>query len=266
MINKFYITGDTHGTPILGRLREASQTFKNLNHSFDNTALIILGDAGLNYFLDERDKHLKQEVEERGIYIYCVRGNHEVRPQDVPGMKLVYDGSVGNGIYMEDSYPHIRYFVDGGQYTIENYNVLVIGGAYSVDKYYRLATGRKWIENEQLNEDERKMIEHYLIETPQRFDFVFTHTCPSSWQPRDLFIRGIDQSTVDDSMEKWLDKLKTEIEFRFWCFGHYHEDRIERPGVEMFFRDICPLNEIPKHGDIDTYWWTSRGPNYGDKI
>ena len=148
MINKFYITGDTHGTPILGRLREAGQTFKNLNHSFEETALIILGDAGLNYFLDERDRHLKQEVEERGIYIYCVRGNHEVRPQDIPTMKLVYDDSVGNGIYMEDSYPHIRYFVDGGQYTIENYSVLVIGGAYSVDKYYRLATGRRWIENE----------------------------------------------------------------------------------------------------------------------
>lgn len=266
MINKFYITGDTHGTPILGRLREASQTFKNLNHSFDNTALIILGDAGLNYFLDERDKHLKQEVEERGIYIYCVRGNHEARPQDILTMKLQYDESVGNGIYMEDKYPHIRYFVDGGYYMINGYSVLVIGGAYSVDKYYRLELGRNWFENEQLNEEERAMIERYLAEFPRKFDFVFTHTCPLSWQPIDLFLRGLDQSTVDNCMERWLEKIKEQIDFSFWCFGHYHQNRIERPGVEMFYNDICLLDEITLHHDRETYWYLKKGPNYYTEI
>lgn len=57
------------------------------------------------------------------------------------------------------------------------------------------------------------------------FDFVLTHTCPRYWEPTDLFINGIDQSAVDKSMEDWLDKLKDQINFTVWCFGHYHADR-----------------------------------------
>lgn len=42
----------------------------------------------------------------------------------------------------------------------------------------------------------------------EKYDFVFTHTCPISWEPRDLFLPMINQGTVDRTMENWLDDVK----------------------------------------------------------
>ena len=43
--------------------------------------------------------------------------------------------------------------------------------------------------------------------------------------PEDLFIKGIDQSTVDQSMEKWLQMIYDNIQCKIWYAGHYHCDR-----------------------------------------
>jgi hypothetical protein len=39
-------------------------------------------------------------------------------------------------------------------------------------------------------------------------------------------------------MEKWLDDFKNNIDWKIWLFGHYHDDRLIRPGVEMYYKDI----------------------------
>ena len=39
-----------------------------------------------------------------------------------------------------------------------------------------------------------------------------------------LFIQGLDQSTVDSSMELWLQDVADNIEFDKWYFGHFHID------------------------------------------
>lgn len=76
----------------------------------------------------------------------------------------------------------------------------------------------------------------------------------------------IDQSTVDNTMEKWLESLKNEFEWKIWLFGHYHLDRIERPHVEQYFLDIQSFDEIYNrwYGDktIQKEWWIERSPNY----
>ena len=275
MINNWLVHGDCHGT------------FSWMNFLFDNykpeeTAIIILGDAGFNFYLNSTDDKLKAEVNAYGYRFYCVRGNHEARPRDINSMRFKYDPEIDGMIWMEEKYPNIRYFQDYQIYTINGYTCGVIGGAYSVDKWYRLArfgisnktdwgynnpkkTG--WFPNEQLTEKE--MQECFSLFKDWEFDFIFSHTCPYSWRPVDMFLSGIDQSSVDSSMELWMDKLKDTLKWKYWLFGHYHADRVERPHVEMLYHDTESLDNIvdrwdryDQTGELD--WWIQKSPNFNN--
>ena len=188
---KYVITGDTHSD---------MHRFKKYPYERDgNTAIIILGDSGVNYFLSLRDRRVKHELQDSGYLYYLVRGNHEARPEEVADIELTNDLLVGNEVYVEPEFPAIRYLKDGGIYNFNGHKTLVIGGAYSVDKWYRLSRNLIWHKNEQLTGEEKEKI--YEEVKGQDFDFVFTHTCPYSWIPTDLFIPGINQDTVDNSTE-----------------------------------------------------------------
>ena len=259
MINNWLVTGDTHSD--FTRFRNYDEKVRTDPY----TAVIILGDAGLNWSLDENDSHMKNMLTKRYKFrIYCVRGNHEARPQNVPGMHLIYDEDVGGDVYIQDKWPTIRYFKDWGIYTIDGYRVAVIGSAYSVDKWYRLQMGYRWFEDEQLTKDEMEECRAEL--KGKDFDFVLTHTCPTSWMPTDLFLSSIDQSKVDKSMEVFFESLRTDIgTWGVWLFGHYHDDRLVRPGVEMFYKDTEKLDDIWNRwdhywstGELD--WWLNKDP------
>ena len=73
---------------------------------------------------------------------------------------------------------------------------------------------------------------------------MLTHTCPYSWRPVDLFLGGIDQSTVDTSTEEWLELVKDNIGWGVWAWGHYHDDRIEQPYAEMYYREFESLFDM----------------------
>ena len=250
----------------LSRVSDCHGQFSRFKHldKTPNTGVIILGDVGLNYNLDENDHARKKSLCKHYPHtFYCVRGNHEARPGEYLGMKLIHDADVGGPVWVEEEFPRIRYFCDWGFYTIDGLSVLVISGAYSVDKYYRLAQGYKWFENEQLAPFEREACMRNA--KYKAFDLVLSHTCPLSLQPTDLFLRGLDQSTVDNSMEIWLEELANKVEWKLWLFAHYHADRIEWPHVEQFYTEMELLMDILERwkkydetGELD--WWLPLSP------
>ena len=71
-------------------------------------AIIILGDAGLNFYLNGTDIRKKKILSNYGFRIYCVRGNHEARPQHLDSMEYIFDENVGGWVMYEPEYPHIR--------------------------------------------------------------------------------------------------------------------------------------------------------------
>lgn len=231
----WFVTGDFHGhwENFLIRISKISTK---------NAALIILGDAGLNFYLNKTDKKLKKKICDLGITVYCVRGNHEQRPELIEGMVLRYDEETENTVYMEEEFPNILYFRDGATYLINGYKTLVLGGAYSVDKWYRLQKGWTWFESEQLTPEEMSNIQGECY--GEHFDFILSHTCPFSWQPTDLFLTCLDQSTVDNTMEQWLEIMKNEITWGCWLFGHFHANRMVRPHVEMYYNEIDSIDNI----------------------
>lgn len=241
-IKYWLLTGDTHGSRLLPRLY-GIKTMPEVGAIPEAIGVIVLGDVGLNYYLDSRDDKLKKQVNALGFQLYCVRGNHEERPENIESMKLIYDESVHGEVYVEEKYPNIKYFKTFGEYRIFRYKVAVIGGAYSVDKEYRQLMGWNWFPGEQLTEEET--VELFELMTGKNYDIVLSHTCPYDWRPTDLFLSCIDQSKVDTTMEKTLNLLKDYIGcWDRWAFGHYHDDRIVRPNAIMLYHKIITLEDL----------------------
>ena len=271
-------TGDTHGgVATISRIGNIQRNMPE--YKPEETMVVILGDAGLNFWLNNTDKKYKKLLNSMNYHIYCVRGNHEQRPELIKNMILVNDENVNNVVYVEEAFPNIRYFVDGKIYNLLGYKCLVVGGAYSIDKWYRLARAgyskdeaetadpKKcgWFKDECLTAAEMAAIIEKV--KGESVDFVLSHTCPLSWEPIDLFLNGIDQSTVDKSMEIWFDELKDNIKWKYWLFGHYHADRIERPHVEQFYQEyedvesiIARWDKYDEAGELD--YWLPKSPAF----
>ena len=223
-----YITGDTHRE--FYRLHDIEKNKNNM--------LIILGDVGINYYLDERDKKLKEQLNSYNIKLFCVQGNHEERPENISVYKEI--DMFGGKVFVEEEYPNLILAKNGELYDIDNKKVLVIGGAYSVDKNYRITYGHPWFKDEQLSKEEMdNILKKYK---GQRIDIVLSHTCPLKYESTEVFMEGIDQSDIDKSMEKFLDKVEESIDYDKWYCGHYHtEKQIDK--LEFMFGRIKVFNE-----------------------
>ena len=207
-----YYTGDIHGSTL-----EIVTFCARFQPSKDDT-IVILGDVGANYFGDKRDVAFKANLAKLQPTILCVHGNHEIRPQNIPSYKTKeWNGGI---VWYEEAYPNILFAKDGEIYEIEETKHLVIGGAYSVDKHYRLLRGYGWWEDEQPSEEIKRYVEQQIKEKP--FDVILSHTCPFKYEPVEMSLPGIDQSTVDDSTEKWLDKIEELVDYKAWYCGHWH--------------------------------------------
>lgn len=230
------ITGDTH--------REFYR-LNNLNLKNDDM-LIILGDVGINYYLDESDKKLKDYLNKYGFKIFCIQGNHEERPENISSYHEVE--MFGGSVFIEDEYPNLVFAKNGEVYDIGGKRVLVIGGAYSVDKYYRIEHGYKWFYREQLSEEEKyNILDKY---SGTHIDIILSHTCPLKYEPKEVLMKGLDQSNVDKSMELFLDKVEKNINYDKWYCGHYHTEKIIDK-IEFMFGRVKDFNTsefVPKYG------------------
>ena len=224
-----YITGDTHGDMNrIVRFCERMETSKE-------DIMIILGDVGLNYYGDSRDRRNKEKVANLPITLFCIHGNHERRPTTIAEYKL--HEWKGGKVWVEDAYPNILFAKDGEIYDIAGKKTIVIGGAYSVDKFYRLSKGFNWFEDEQPSDELQAYAEKPRSENDWNVDVVLSHTVPYDYRPVDLFLPMIDQSTVDESTELWLGEIEEKLDYKWWYAGHYHTSRV-RDKVQIMFEDI----------------------------
>ena len=221
-----YITGDTH------RDFDHIAAFAEKMDTTKNDTMIVLGDAGINFFLDIRDVWKKESVEEIPLTFFCIHGNHEERPYNCIG----YDEKEFHGgtVYYQEEYPSILFAKDGEVYDFDGYKCLVIGGAYSVDKNYRIRNGWQWFESEQPDDKIKADVEAAIQKN--KIDVILSHTCPFSREPIEAFLAGIDQKTVDSSTEKWLDDIYRNVSDTLikWYCGHFHIEKKDKDLRFMF--------------------------------
>ena len=218
-----YVTGDKHGD-----FRSVFSFCQKYNTS-QKDILIILGDAGINYYLDKNDYELKDELKSLPITLFCIHGNHEERPENIKSYKTkkFHDGIV--------------YFAkDAEIYNFNGKRTLVIGGAYSVDKDYRLLMGYNWFQSEQPSQETKEKIKNIIENKNNKIDIILSHTCPYKYLPYEAFLSFIDQSNVDKSTELFLNYLEENTNYKKWYLGHYHiNKRIDK--IVFLFDDFMSL-------------------------
>lgn len=210
-----YFSGDIHGYP--WDVKKFCKKYKLTQEDI----LVLLGDVGANYYGDQRDDTMKEALSKLPPTILCIHGNHEMRPWHIDGYHLA-DWN-GGKVWMQDRFPNLLFAKDGEIFTLNGKKYIVIGGAYSVDKYYRLMRGYGWWDDEQPSEEIKAYVEKQLRENG--IDVILSHTCPFKYEPREMFLSTIDQSTVDASTEKWLDSIEESTNYIAWFCGHWHTDK-----------------------------------------
>ena len=214
-----YITGDTHGN-----FEHIESFCKRMDTSTDDI-LIILGDAGINFYGEEYDRRKKIYLNSLPITLFCIHGNHEQRPYTISSYKEKewHEGIV----YYEEEFSSILFAKDGEIFDLDGKKTIVLGGAYSIDKYFRLLRGYPWWSDEQPSMEIKQYAEQRLEEQNWKIDIVLSHTGPLKFEPREMFLEGIDQSRVDKSTEIWLDYIENKLSYKkmvFWSLSYRKEN------------------------------------------
>ena len=247
---KFYITGDKH------RRFKRVKEFCRVVNTRRKDVLIILGDAGFNYFNDKRDNKLKKEISKLNITLFCLHGNKENRPQNVGTYGI--RSFCGGKVYYEPKYPSIYFAIDGEIYTFENKKYMVVGGAHSVDKLRCLEKNLPYWDDEMPDQEIKMKVEASLEKSKNSIYGMLTHTCPIDYLPTEMFVstrrnasikrnkrkaksKKLFKLDIDRSTETWLGELEKTTDYKIWFCGHYHVDK-QIDKIHMLHKEIRPLH------------------------
>ena len=226
-----YLTGDTHGN------FERLAHFCARMHTDPSDIMIILGDAGINFYGGWRDQKKKEFISALPITLFCIHGNHEQRPATIPSYtEIEWHGGT---VYVEEQFPSILFAKDGEVYDLNGLQAIAIGGAFSIDWMYRIP-GRSWWPDEQPSDEVRTHVEQKLDQLGWQIDIVLSHTVPLKYEPIEVFLPGIDQSKVDKATEEWLDSVEDRLHYVKWYAGHYHTSKTQN-NVRLLYDDFIIL-------------------------
>lgn len=247
---KYFITGDKH------RNFQYVKDFCRDMNTRKKDVLIILGDAGFNYYEDERDDKLKSEISNLNITLFCIHGNKEKRPQNIGAYGI--RSFCGGKVYYEPKYPNIYFAIDGEIYNFEGKKYMVVGGAHSVDKMRCLEQHKPFWEDEMPDETTKAKVEQKLSAEGNKIYGMMTHTCPIEYLPTEMFVstrqnadikrkpkksksKNFFKPDIDRSTEEWLSKLEKQLDYKVWYCGHYHIDK-EIDKINMMYSGIRTLH------------------------
>lgn len=222
---KVLIAGDWHGNAMWG--------VKVIHHAKRShcDAIVHAGDFGYwdDPILGVTRKYMKTlhaALEETGLHLYWVDGNHE-------NFDLIKENPYPY------AYPRIHYLPRGYQWEWLGKTWMALGGAVSVDRLHR-KEGKSWWPGEVLSDEDVE----YASRSP--VDIIISHDCPSGVDIPGITAKGghwpdfILQESEDHrrKVQKVVEATKPSYLFH----GHYHRSYIGgyqyRDGSHCYIRGL----------------------------
>lgn len=207
-----YVTGDTHANIDIEKLN--SKRFPQQKNLTKNDYLIVCGDFGLVWDGSAREIWWQDWLSAKNFTTLWVDGNHE-------NFDILYEFPLVDkfGGKVREVAPGIFHLDRGQVLTIDGKKFFVMGGARSHDKQYRIEH-ISWWEQEMPSSEEMNRAIQALDECKWNVDYVITHCAPRSVQTM------LASWYENDPIVSFLERVRIDLQFKRWFFGHYHIDKI----------------------------------------
>lgn len=245
-----FLTGDTHG----GFSRLRPEVFREQERLSKEDYVIICGDFGGIWDGSGTEQQWLDWLADRPFTTLFVGGNHENYD-----LLRNYPMCEWHGGQVQTIRPGVLHLMRGQFYEICGKRIFTMGGASSHDirdgilepddpdyerKLRQLnAAGalfrvnhRSWWKEELPSVDEYETARKTLNQAGWDVDYIITHCCPSSVQ--DTFSRGFYQR---DALTDFFDEIQERCQFKYWFFGHYHENMVVEKRFVMLYEQIIRL-------------------------
>ena len=222
-----YITGDTHAPIDLGKL--STKRFPIQKELSKQDYLIICGDCGLVWDDSLRDIYWQQWLSDKKFTTLWIDGNHE-------NFDLLYQYPLIDrfGGKVREISTDIFHLDRGQVLNIDGKKFFVMGGATSHDKIYR-KEHISWWQEEVPSLDEMNRGIEALDANNWTVDYVLTHCAPRGIQTM------IEDWYENDELTSYLERIRTDLKFTKWFFGHYHIDKEINEKFTAVYNNIIPI-------------------------
>ncbi|WP_337101238.1 metallophosphoesterase [Paenibacillus sp. YIM B09110] len=210
-----FITGDIHGYFDIGKLN--SRRFPLGRSLTKSDYVLIAGDFGLVWDNKKDELFWRKWLSKKCFTTLFIDGNHENHE-----LLDSYPIEIWNGGKIHRINDSIIHLMRGQVFNLNGKKVFTFGGAASHDKPYRKENVSWW--PRELPSHEEYMEGLLNLERNQwKVDLVVTHTCPSSTinELQDIVSYPIEV----DELHMYLEKIKLQLSYNNWFFGHFHNDR-----------------------------------------
>ncbi len=205
-----YITGDTHIPVDVQKL--STKRFPKQKEMTKDDYIIICGDFGGVWDGSNEEKYWIKWLKNKNFTTLFIDGNHENFEMLYNLPTVEFCGGIAHKV--EDGIYHL---IRGEAYSIDGNKFFVFGGASSHDKEYR-TEGKNWWAAEMPSEQDYKNAEENLKKNNFNFDFVITHSAPTSVQKK------LESTYEVNKLTEFLEEVKKNVVCTKWFFGHYHKD------------------------------------------
>lgn len=228
-----FATGDTHGN----FRRFATEHFPEQKNMSRSDHVIICGDFGGVWDGSSREDYWLDWLNDKPFTTLFVCGNHE--NFEMLGSLPEKDWHGGRVHQVCDNILHL---MRGQVYEIDGYTFFTMGGAKShdikdgildpdapdfsnryrqyvkQDRQFRIR-GWSWWPEEMPSDTEYCTALSALEKANWEVDYVITHSAPSGLLPM------MSRRYQSDQLTDFLDMVSKKLNFHYWLFGHYHDNR-----------------------------------------
>ena len=229
-----FATGDTHGN----FLRFQPESFPEQESMTKSDHVIICGDFGGVWNDSEEEQQTLDWLESLPFTVLFVSGNHE-------NFALLKRLPVEewHGGKVQFIRPHVIHLLRGQLFEIEGYTFFAMGGASSHDiedgilnpyaedfeeRYWFMrrmrcrfrVDHRTWWKEELPSDEEYAEAQINLEQIGWAVDYIITHCAPNR------VVKKLNPDYTLDRLTTFLEKIRRKAKFRYWLFGHYHDNKI----------------------------------------